>query len=258
MQISSYSAASAMQQLQQSMLQKADKDADGSLSIDEFSAAGPEKNSGQISSADQARTEKLFKSIDADGDGKASESELGSFFKKLSNENQSSLIALQEKQSGGNPMSDLLSKSDADGNGSLSLEEFSAAGPKGASSDKSAEIFGQIDSDEDGEVTEDELAAFGETHRPDGPPPPPPSSSGDAASGTSSMADVLAELSSDDDETSSASTLAEILGQASDSEETTGDSNADFAKQISAYVTRMMSGAADQAKNSASSISFSA
>lgn len=258
MQISSYSAASAMQQLQQSMLQKADKDADGSLTLDEFSAVGSEKNSGRTSSADQARAEKLFKSIDADSDGKASESELGSFFSKLSSENQSSLIALQAKQSSGNPMSDLLSKSDADGNGSLSLDEFSAAGPKGASSDKSAEIFGEIDSDEDGEVTEDELAAFAETRRPDGPPPPPPSSSGGAASGTSSLADMLAELSSDEDETSSTSTLAEILGQASDKEETSGDSNADFAKQISAYITRMMSGAADQARNSTSSVSFSA
>lgn len=257
MQISSYSAASAMQQLQQTLMKKADADKDGSLTLDEFSAAGTAKNAGRSTSADQTTAAKLFQSIDADGDGKASESELGSFFSKMSSDTRTSLLSTQESGGG---MSGLMAKADEDGNGALSLDEFSAAAPRGASTGKSAEIFGEMDADGSGEVSEDELSAFNETHRP--PPPGGGQGSGGpgGASGSgSSLADMLAEAS-DSDESDTVTSLSDILSQISsaDDESKTGDASSDFSKQLSSLLQQMVTSYAGQTKSGTSSMSLSA
>ena len=268
MQISSVSASPYMQQMQQAMFQKADSNDDGSLSLDEFSASGPEKNSGSANAAEKARAEKLFKTIDTDGDGKASETEMGAFISKLSAETQSSLISLQQTQGGQgpmkDPMSDLMDKADSDGDGMLSLDEFNAAKPDDVSSDQSDKMFGEMDSDGDGKVTQDELKTFAESHRPDqaagaGQMPPPPPSGGKGEGSGSSLADILASVSSSStSDTSSTNTLADLLNQASGTDDTSSDSKTDLAKQLSAYVSQMLSAYADQAKSGTSSLSISA
>lgn len=94
---------------------------------------------------------------------------------------QSSVISLQQQQFGGqNPMMDLMSKADSDGDGALSLDEFSAAKPDDVSSDQSDAMFGEMDADGNGEVTQDEMKTFAESHGPGQaagagqmPPPPP-------------------------------------------------------------------------------------
>tara|TARA_R110000824_G_scaffold118960_14_gene272071 strand:+ start:190062 stop:190799 length:738 start_codon:yes stop_codon:yes gene_type:complete len=245
-----------MQQLQQSLLQKADSDKDGSLSLEEFSSAGPAKNSSEANAADQARKEKLFKSIDEDGDGKASESELGSFFSKMSTETRSSLLSMQEGNGGGNPMADLLSNADEDGSGTMSLDEFAAAGPKDASADKAAEIFGEMDTDSDGEVTEDELSSFGESHRP-----PPPGGGRPEMSGTSDTGSSIAELlasASETKDTDEATSLAEILGQISSGDDQEKDASADFSKQLSSLLQQMTSSYVNSVRSNASTMSLNA
>lgn len=206
MQISSVSASNYTQQMQQAMFQKADSNDDGSLSLKEFAAADPAKNTGTTNSTDTTRAEKLFKSIDTDGDGKASESEMGAFTSKLSSETQSSLMSLQQAQGGQGPK--------ADGAGHM-------------------------------------------------PPPPPPSSDGSDStdSSTTTLADILAGISSSSStsDSSSTNTLADILNQVSSSDSgTTDDGTTDISKQLSAYLSQMLSNYSDQAKSSANSISVSA
>lgn len=72
----------------------------------------------------------------------------------------------------------MMSKMDADGNGSLNVEEFSelhskisANRPSGLEALGSAdEVFVQIDTDGDGEASGAELKAFREANRPEMPP----------------------------------------------------------------------------------------
>lgn len=49
---------------------------------------------------------------------------------------------------------------DSNSDGSLSLDEFSAAAPKGADSSKTEDLFKSIDSDSDGSISKDESDAF--------------------------------------------------------------------------------------------------
>lgn len=51
---------------------------------------------------------------------------------------------------------------DANSDGSLSLDEFQAGAPKGADSAKTEELFGKIDSNSDGAITQAEDEAFRE------------------------------------------------------------------------------------------------
>jgi Ca2+-binding EF-hand superfamily protein len=255
-----------MQQMQQAMFQKADTDADGSLTLDEFTAVGPEKNAGEASSAEKAKAQKVFKSIDTDGDGNASETEMSAFMSKLSSQTQSSVISLQQQFGGQDPMMDLLDKADADGDGALSLDEFTSAKPDDVSSDQSNEMFGEMDSDGDGKVTQDEMKTFAESHRPDQSasagqmPPPPPSANGSSGTQGSSLADILAQASasSDSSESDSVSSLADILNQASSSDDTETSATDDFSKQLSSLLQQLVSGYANQAKGSASTMSVSA
>lgn len=270
MQISGASSSPYLQQLQQSLFQKADTNTDGSLTLDEFTATGSEKSAGSASTTDKAKAEKLFKSIDANGDDKVSGDELGSFFTKLSSSTQSSLLQIQQ-QGGADHASDFLSRADTDEDGGLNLDEFTAAGPKGASADKSKEIFGEIDADGDGTVTKDELTAFDQS-RDAGksgearhmPPPPPPSDSSDSDDGSgTSLADILAGLSSSSSSASSSSdsstatSLADVLSSVSSTDSTATNSKNDFAKQMMTYLQQMLSGYADQTKNSTSTSTVS-
>ena len=255
MQVSSVSASYYMQQMQQTMFQKADSNNDGSLSLDEFSAAGPEKNSGSSSAANTARAEKLFKSIDTDGDGSVSENEMSTFMSKLSSETQSSVISLQQQQFGGkDPMMDLMSKADSNGDGTLSLDEFTAAKPDDVSSDQSNKMFSEMDANGDGEVTQDEMKTFAESHHNHhaagvGHMPPPTSSGDDDSSSGTSLADILSGNSSSD--TSGTSSLADVLNQ------TSGSGSTDLSKQLEAYISQMLSNYGDQAKSATSSLSVS-
>lgn len=220
MQISGVSSSPYLQQLQQSLFQKADSNADGSLSIDEFTASSSASSTGSASSSDKtAKAQALFKSIDTNGDGKVTGDELGSFFTRLGSDTQSSLLQLQQ-QSGADKTT---AKSGHAHHGGHT--------PPPANSDD----------DDDGTSLADILAGT--------------SASSASPGGTDPLADLLSGNAAPDD--SSTGSLADVLAKMSDAADTGTDVQTDFSKQISGYLQQMLSGYADQAKNGASTASIS-
>lgn len=238
MQVSSLSSTSYMQQLQ-SLFTKADKNSDGGISLDEFTASATDKSAGSAKSAESDKTAKLFGKMDSDGNGNLTQDEMSAFVTKLSASAQNVMMAYQQ-QGSGSQADALLSTADTDGDGKVSAEEFAAAAPdadEAGSAERSQELFGKIDSNGDGSLTSDELTAFDDKMKSGVSMPFPPPSDTD---------------SSDDQGT----TLADILQQANDSStsKTSQSGGSDLAKQIEAYMQRMMSGYADQVANATSEL----
>lgn len=210
MQISGVSSSYYLQQMQQSLFNKADADASGSISAEEFAAAKPDKSSGGAKSA--AKAEELFSALDASGDGEISTEEFNALFSRLDSGTASSMLQFQQMP---NPMADLLSRADEDEDGSLTLDELTAAAPEELSDTEAAEfaakMFGEMDSDGDGSVTQSEMQAFEETRRAEGGhmPPPPPMTEAEG-SGTDTLADILADALEDEDEASDTSALGQL------------------------------------------------
>lgn len=206
-----------MQQARQSLFQKADADGNGGLSLEEFKAAGPKDAQGNAIAPPSGApsVEDMFASLDSDGDGSLTQSEMDAGFGKKSGPSQSLLS--------GDMLTQLLSQ--------LSDEETQS-------------IFESADADGDGSLNEDEFgaavksivtAALGEA--PAGGPPaggPPPGGGGgggaEAASptqvydaldtnqdGTVSLDELLA--ANDDEEDSSASSILSLLKPSDDEED---------------------------------------
>lgn len=178
--------SSQLQQMQQAMFARADLDADGQLSLDEFQTIGqnlPEPGSsgaartlrgggcgcenftaatmGSLLSLQEDRAAGIFSGADADGDGTLTADELAADMAAhappgLSGETDASAMA-----------ADLVARADADGDGLLSLEEFSAAAPPppppgarggGPVGDETASTD-PLDTNGDGQVSMSELLA---------------------------------------------------------------------------------------------------
>jgi Ca2+-binding EF-hand superfamily protein len=191
--LSGSGGSALLQQMRERMMSRLDSDGGGSISRDEFAAGRP----NGTSEADAAQR---FAAIDADGDGALTATEISSHFQQLAPQTQGALLAAQgmgdgaEGGSGGigrgrsNPVADLMTKLDADGDGSISkseLETVLRSVSSGSSDDATAAadaLFDKLDADGSGAVGGDEVAqALGPRGR-HGPPPPPPSG-GDSASG---------------------------------------------------------------------------
>jgi Ca2+-binding EF-hand superfamily protein len=117
----------------------------------------------------------LFSSMDANGDGSVSKEEFSTAFQKLDPSSQSTVLSAQEQQTAVN---DLFQQADTNGDGSISLSEMDnlAASVKpsggghhhhkhgaGSSTDGSTAsvsgVFDSLDTNKDGVVSIDELAA---------------------------------------------------------------------------------------------------
>ncbi|MDK9719845.1 MAG: EF-hand domain-containing protein [Rhodospirillales bacterium] len=169
MQVSSFGAMSNMQsfqQLREQMFAKADSDSSGALSLEEFSAIGQNLPGGNN---DSSKVQSRFSELDTDGSGDLSDAELEAGKPSMPPDMAQSLLSLQESNSG-TSLTDLFSTADADASGGLSVDEFtelgSLTGNSSASSDQVSQMFSQLDTDGDGEVTQEEMMA--------GAPPPPP------------------------------------------------------------------------------------
>lgn len=86
------------------------------------------------------------------------------------------------------------SASDKDEDGVLSLAEFTEGGPQGVSATQQEALFNNLDADGDGSLTEEEFTS-GLAEKTSRPPPPPPLS-GDTAQ---QLASLFQEVDSDDD-----------------------------------------------------------
>ncbi len=97
--------------------------------------------------------------------------------------------------------SEMFSKMDTDGDGSLSETEFTSARPSDVSEEMAANLYSTIDSDSSSSLTESEFAAMDNM-----PPPPPSSTSSDSGSSTDSQS--FSELDTNQDGVVSADELA--------------------------------------------------
>ena len=184
----SISGVSSGNSMISSLLMKAlDQDKSGAASLEEFTSVGQSLDSGSVDKSDDALA-KAFSSLDADQDGSLTESEISQGLAKFSSESAGALLGAQE--AGGPPPpppggpggpggggGGFFAEADSDDSGTVSLEEFTAAGPQSASSDEVESLFSQIDADGDGEISSTEDEAFREAQGPGGPggaggPPP--------------------------------------------------------------------------------------
>lgn len=99
--------------------------------------------------------------------------------------------------------SEMFSKMDADGDGALSEEEFTAARPSDVTAEMSANLYSSFDTDSSGSLTESEYT----TATNDMPPPPPPPSDSSSSSSSDSSTSFDA-LDTNQDGTISAEELA--------------------------------------------------
>ena len=177
--------SSLLQQLQQAMFAKADVNADGQLSSDEFLSIGqnmpPPGNSGParamrgaggggenftaatmgaLLSLQEDRSSEIFSNADSDGDGLLTADELAADMAAHGPPGRSGDATTMA--------SDLVSRADADGDGVLSLDEFKSAAPPPppggggraqAANDQTASTSDPLDTDGDGKVSMAELLA---------------------------------------------------------------------------------------------------
>lgn len=185
------------------LFSQADADSSGGLTLEEFTELGTLTGNTETTS-DQVS--EMFSSLDADGDGEVTQEEM--------------LAASPPPPPppggmGGASGSDPFSEADADGDGSLSLEEFTALGQSTGHADDSSEqtsaIFSELDTNEDGYVSQAELEA-GKTQQ-----------------------NQSAAVSSDSESASDAATLS---------------NSAQFQAMIEKYMENMMAGYGSQSQNS--------
>ena len=109
--------------------------------------------------------EEMFKSMDADGDGSVTESELQDAMEKMQ-ESQGPQPPPPPPEGAAPSTEEIFSKIDTDGDGKISLEEMQADF-ESRSADKAAqsgnapsidELFGKLDSDSDGLIGESEYS----------------------------------------------------------------------------------------------------
>ncbi|PZQ18993.1 MAG: hypothetical protein DI565_00930 [Ancylobacter novellus] len=202
----SIGAISGGSSMMSSLLMKAlDQDKSGTASLEEFTSVGQSVSDASFDQSEEALSS-AFSSLDQDGDGSLTESEIAQGLAKFSQESASALLGAQE--AGGPPPpppgggGGFFAEADADASGSVSLDEFTAAGPQSVSSEDAESLFSEIDSDGDGEISSDEDQTFREARGmggPQGGPPPAP------PSGASSSSD-----DSDDDEDTTSQLLASL------------------------------------------------
>lgn len=193
-----------------SLLMKAmDQDKSGTASLEEFTSLGQSLETGSFDQSDEALS-KAFSALDADQDGALTKDEIAQGLAKFSQASAQALLGAQEaggppppppeaKDGGGG----FFAEADSDGSGSVSLAEFTSAGPKSVASDEVESLFAEIDEDGDGEISKAEDEAFrtaqGEDGRggpqgPGGPPPPPPAGGASASASDDTQDDATSQL----------------------------------------------------------------
>lgn len=204
-----------------------DTDSSGGISTTEFqsfldsmptdtrSALLAAQENSSSSSSSSSTTSSLFSSIDGDGDGSVTQTELDDFMKANAPAGGPPPPPPPDEaseNSEGDPSSDLFAALDADQSGGVSETELSDFLSKASSSSStdSTSLFGSIDSDSDGSITQAELQAYMQSQRPEGPPPPPPSDVTNSDPTTETSVSAIGSSSS----SSSSSNLSSLLAAA--------------------------------------------
>jgi Ca2+-binding EF-hand superfamily protein len=225
----SVSSVGSLQSQQQWLtFQSVDSDNDDALSLQEFSAAG-QNMPGGIGSLDSSSVQSLFSAIDSDGNGQISRSEATSAFQKLSSALQGTLLGTQE-QTGSPSPAGMFASADTDGSGGLSFDEFKAdvtkhlpAGATAPTDDQLQTIFGKLDKDGDGQISQSEMKAAHHGHHHHAAPPPDDTSSTDSVFGPDPFS------------TAASSTDPSATGSGTDSTSLPTDLNSLLLQAMSAY-----------------------
>jgi len=202
-----------------------DTDSSGGISLEELEAGAP---GGATDGKSTERAKKLFAQMDTDGNGSVSSDEKDAFDSKIESQRQAmqfmaQLLGNTQQQRPSN--SDAFAATDTDGNGSVSLDEFSStAGSTGLSTDDLSTLFGIIDSNSDGSISSTESSDFLDTLKEatsgpqSGPPPGPPPGGMGGLGGPGGPGgpppDATASSDSDSDSASSNSTTSSLLSLA--------------------------------------------
>ena len=139
-----------------------DTNNDGSVSLDELEAAAP----GGASATSNAQAQALFKAMDTNGDGSVSQGEMSAFDQKVQSHHHGGghhhggmgFLAQQLAQT---QDSQAFGATDTNGDGSVSLDEFSAdPAAQGVSSSDMQQLFNMIDTNGDGSISASESSSF--------------------------------------------------------------------------------------------------
>ena len=155
---------------------RVDTDSNGAISLEEFTAALSKLPAPADSAGSDNKADELFNQIDTNGDGAISKDEASAFQSKVSAQIQAMMLLIQEQHGTDAATTanagvtrpsadDIFAKLDADGNGSISKDEFTAAlqnrtHHSGGNGDRAARLFDKIDTDGDGSISKDENQAF--------------------------------------------------------------------------------------------------
>ncbi|MBK8086171.1 MAG: EF-hand domain-containing protein [Devosia sp.] len=179
------SGAMPMRAFQPPSFSAIDSDTSGGISLEELKASGPPDRSGAQSTE---RAERLFLSMDKDGNGSVTSEEKDAFDSKVADQRQAMQFMTQLMSGGSRPPSnaDIFSATDTDGSGAVSFEEFAASDGAETISDEDLQaLFSSLDADGDRSISETESSDFldslktalteagpeGPAGRPGGPPP---------------------------------------------------------------------------------------
>ncbi|ESQ79610.1 EF-hand domain-containing protein [Asticcacaulis sp. YBE204] len=185
MQIGSTSAA-ALAQMQAKIFSKIDANSDGGITLEEMTSGAPTSKTGKTE--DAASVAKRFASMDTDSNGSVTEEESVSYLQtQIASGTMGGMLQAQEASQGeggappmggtggakGGSAPQSFDELDTNEDGTVSLDEMMAASGTDESEDTSKveELFSAMDSDGDGSVTESEKSSFDEQMRANGPPP---------------------------------------------------------------------------------------
>ncbi|CAK0759095.1 putative EF-hand domain-containing protein [Azospirillaceae bacterium] len=160
-----------LQQAQQAMFKKMDVNGDSKVDRSEFVSAKPKDVTEQQAGA-------LFDALDSGKSGSLSADDIKSGFARLSSSVKSTLINAQagaqaaEGGRGGPPSAaDMFKKSDTDGDGKVTKQEFVNSRPDNVSEDQAGAFFDRLDTQKSGSLTEDQMTTALQSEGPGGPPP---------------------------------------------------------------------------------------
>ncbi|MEI7942287.1 MAG: EF-hand domain-containing protein [Candidatus Riflemargulisbacteria bacterium] len=179
-----------------SQLIKNDQDTDSQLNKAEMQAA---LSNMPLPPSNATSFEDIFTAIDTNKDGAVSKDEFSSFVKshrppETPSNGGISFSDMQEKL-----WQSLLTQADANGDSTVSQTEFNSLGSEATSSSISAkdkaDVFAQIDTDKNGQITKGEFNSYLEANKPSDPPPPKPSNDKvNSSSSNVSLAEIQDEL----------------------------------------------------------------
>jgi Ca2+-binding EF-hand superfamily protein len=184
--------------------------------------------------------------MDSDGDGSLSQTELEEGMRSLLPPPSTMDFAQSRSADGDSSGDDLFGKIDTDGDGKVSNDELQTLFDKMGVEEDASERFSQLDTDGDGSLSQTEF----EAGRPQGgmPPPPPQAADSGDTSETDALQALLAALDTDGDQQVSEEETQSFLDQlneeqqAAQSTDATSQRLTDLVRQAYEQLTTRFSG----------------